>query len=286
MSAQGNDHLFCQEQASRGNRLFRVSHVFADPAARAGLLPLHALFSCIEQICAGTRDEGVAESRLAWWQQEIGGGGIQYSSHPVLKEWVRTGVSKRIPANDIYRLFQSAHSRLDGAAPVDRDALRTLCIQTGLPLVELELAQCEASLEKDVLEALSLKAGLAQLIRESAGGRGKGGWWWLPLNLLAKHGVSRSDIEAAEPTSAAAKLIEELLRQEGWKLHEKCADLLDISSENQELRHLFVLDALYAKRFKNLCQAGPYGLREGLLRAGRGDVLSAWRAARAFNRRK
>lgn len=286
MKSPTNDTLFCEEQASRSNRLFRVSHVFAEPTTRDALLPLHALFSSIEQVCAGTRDEGVAHSRLAWWQEELAGRGIEASAHPIMKEWVRTGADKRIPDALVHRLVQAARSRLDGTAPRDSGELRSLCLDAGSPLIEMELALCGCDPEIPGLEQLGIRAGLAQLIRESAGGNGQGSWWWLPLKLLARHGVSRANLEASTPDAATTALFAELLDRESWDLQRPIVSAPDISIENQRVRHLFVLDALYAGRYRKWRASGPAKLREGLMTSGPGDVFTAWRAARAFSRQR
>jgi len=58
----------------------------------------------------------------------------------------------------------------------------------------------------------------------------------------------------------------------------------DISTGEADLRHFFVLDALYARKFRKLEKATPLNLREGLLKVGPADVFAAWRAARTVNR--
>lgn len=286
MTQPTNDRLFCQEQAARSNRLFLVSQVYADAGSRQALVSLYALFSVIEQVCSGSREENVGLTRLGWWQHELRSGPGSSSSHPVVKELRRTGVAERISSTHTDQLLLSAHSRLEAPLITDMADLRQLCLDTGRPPIDMEFALFGQETNESHKEGLAWRSGLAQLIRESSAGAGPGGWWWIPLNLLARHGLTRADVDDPAARERAKALFLEILDFDGWDRPDSGGLLDDISGEIGELRHAFVLDALYTRKFRVFKNAGPAGLGTSLLQTGPTDVFSAWRAARAFSRRR
>ena len=283
MSSTSNDSLFCREQVARSNRLSLLAQVFAAEERREALLALHALFSVIEQLCSGSREEDVAIKRLAWWRDELHNSLNAEGAHPLGKELIRTGVASRISMKHIDRLLLSAQARLESPVIGDTAALKQLCLETGWPLVELEWALCGQEANQPSLDALAMRAGLAQLIRESTGENAHQ-MWWIPMNLLARHGLARDRLDEPSLNEAAIALSRELLSMEGWNDLQAEPRCDDISVRETNLRHVFVLDALYARKFRKLEKATPLNLREGLLKVGPADVFAAWRAARTVNR--
>ena len=70
-----------------------------------------------------------------------------------------------------------------------------MCVELHRPQLDLELGISGLKGSKLELEpGLLARNGLLQLIRESVYRKEQGGFWWIPLNLLARHGVSREDI--------------------------------------------------------------------------------------------
>ena len=283
MSSTSNDSLFCREQVARSNRLSLLAQVFAAAERREALVALYALFSVIEQVCSGSKEEDVAIKRLAWWRDELNNSLNAQGVHPLGKELIRTGAASRISMKHIDQLLLSAQARLESPVIGDTAALKQLCLETGWPLVELEWALCGRDSNQPGLEGLAVRAGLAQLIRESAGENAHQ-MWWIPMNLLARHGLARNRLDEPSLDEAATALSRELLSMEGCNDRQAEPRCDDISTGEADLRHFFVLDALYARKFRKLEKATPLNLREGLLKVGPADVFAAWRAARTVNR--
>jgi len=277
---KGNDRLFCWEQVTRTNQAFRVSHVFASRDDADRLLPLYALFSIIEQICGRSSDEDLARSKLAWWRIECSQQKMPDSRHPVLKELQCTGVSERLDPGAITRLLDGAESRLEARAPSDISELKRLCVDFQQPLLELELTAC--GLSRGTIEAspgLLARSGLLQLIRESSKQSEQGAYWWVPLNLLARHGVSRDNfVNDPGLAEVSALLTEVLTESELWAQpalksyrHEKGFSAL---------RNYFAINGLYAKKINHLkgIMLGSYVAELGRTRVS--DLFVAWKCAR------
>jgi len=233
----GNDRQFCWEQVGKSNRLFRVSQVFAPRDCAEKLLPLYALFSVAEQICSSISDEDIARSKLNWWRNECLQNKPGDSRHPVLKELSRTDALKDLCQESVAGLLDGVESRLYASAPPDMSGLKgsTLEFEPGL------LA----------------RNGMLQLVRESVHRKEQGGFWWIPLNLLARHGVSREDI-VTDPRSLSVKrlLAEIFVAAESWGRLSN-SDFGSGPDDISPARHLFAINGLYSRKLKRLKGATP-----------------------------
>lgn len=270
----------CWEHILRTNPLFRVSQLFADPGSADRLLPLYALFSAVEQACTGISDHEVAFRKLEWWREECLVRDMAESDHPILQELGRTGAAGRLRPDALARLITGAQSRLDSAAPADMDELRILCVSVGGAQLELEAGICGLQADSPVpeFEGLAAQNGLVQLIRE-------GGIWWLPLQLLARHGISRSDIRQNVDSDGVQALFGEVISaSEAWK---PGAEL--VPGPATELmpgfRHALVINGLYARKLSGLGKLQPSRYRAALMKAGIPELFAAWKTARRVSRR-
>lgn len=274
MTPAANNILFCWEQVDQSNGLFRLSRIFAPPGARDRLLPLYALFAVIDAICNEVGDDEVVLRKLEWWRQECLQPNPAGSSHPVLRELVRTGAMQRCDRDGLAELFDSARTRMAAESPATMDDLGALCRMLGYPRLELEAAVAGDSPEAVAGEAaLAAANGLTQLLRGSA----EMDSWWLPLDLQ-----SRDELHCKEKVSmrrVACRILGEIIGAEG---------LPGGGTQRRiplSLRHAVVLHALEIKRLKPRRKAVSGGLATELNRPRSSDLLTAWRAARAVSRR-
>ena len=286
MNDTANNRLFCWEQATKTNRLFRVTSVFADASVRPMLIPLYALFSAMEQICSGTREESVAQQRLAWWYEEILRNGPQKSSHPVLKELNRTGAAERLTEESYESLLNSAARRLAAPSITDISELKQFCRQSGWPLVkmELEISNCKTE-RNEGLNAAAQNSGLMQLLRESHLNSGQDAWWWIPLNSMARYGVSRGEMDKKSASGASKPLFSDLFSHFDLGLM-NMEEETDISDKNNNYRHLFVIDELYMRRFRRLSRVSSGAMGQQIDQLRLGELMTAWSVARKVSRRR
>jgi len=272
------DSLFCWEQIAKTNRLFRISRVFAPRAAAPGLLPLYALFSSIEQLCCDISDEEVALKKLNWWRAECLHQDPATSNHPILRAMQHSGAAEKLSRDRIAQLFDGAESRLDAAAPVTLEELESICRAVSEPMLALETSVCGyGNLDAHIFARLAVQNGLVQLIRE-------GGRWWLPLNLLARHGVSRADDSGPARQGALRALYAELPGI-GSKWRGARIDWQDARAEERSaLRHLFVISGLYARKLQRLDGCTPAEFAQEINSPRLPDLFEAWKVARQFSR--
>jgi len=280
-SERDNARMFCWEQISRTNRLFRMSRVFASRNYADSLLPLYALFSVVEQISSTVSDVDVAISKLNWWRNECLHKNRAESQHPLLRELTRTGAANSLPDESIAGLFDGAGHRLLATAPADLGALRNQCIEIYRPQLELELSVSGPQLAVDDFNpGLLARNGLVQLVRESTRGKEQGRFWWIPLNSLARHGVSREEITNSPESPNVANLMAEVLT-EGIMWGEGRGDSPSATAiDYSPARHVFAISGLYARKLRSLVTTTPDQFIKGLARLTPSDLFGAWTCAR------
>jgi phytoene/squalene synthetase len=279
-----NEVRFCWEQVLRTNRLFRISLVFV-PADRARqLLPLYALFGAVEEISSKHSDEDLARRQFDWWREECARLESQGSEHPILRELCDSGAYQAIRKDRLAQLFDDAESRLDPQAPSDMDGLKSLCGNLIQPQFQLELSLSGEKPERvPSLDGLAAVSGLTQLLRESCRSRKPAGYWWLPLSLMARYGVSRADIaHGHRPDAAVQAVFTDLL---GSCLDWNAAPESARAGPKQggaPARHLFVLGELQAAALRRLKPSQPGQFAADLTRLGLPQLYRAWKSARTI----
>lgn len=283
---QSNEQLFCWEQIAKTNRLFRISHTFAPSVHAKKLLPLYALFSAVEEACSSFSDEDLARNKLAWWRQECLGREPGPGSHPVIRELTRHARLGRREQRCIARLLDDAESRLDEAAPASLEELQRRCEQVSRPQLELELTLCGADGPDAGRpgDGQGARMGLVQIMRESLRRRDPGAYWWLPLDMLARHGVSRAEAQQAEAVDSTRALFAGILAQ-GHAWGDGLTPPVSGSPEQAgAVRHLQVLGALQAGLLRRLEASSPERFGVEVNRTTLVDLFRAWKTAQRVNR--
>lgn len=281
-SERDNDLLFCWEQVSRTNGFFRISRVFAPRESVDRLLPLFALFSVVEQISSTVAEADVAEIKLNWWRNECLHRRMVESQHPVVRELIRTGAANRLPPELMAELFDGAGRRLLAIAPTDMDALKKRCLEIYRPQLELELSVSGSRIAwNDFDPGLLARNGLFQVVRESARRQEQGGFWWMPLNSLARHGVSREEITRNPKSRNVAGLLKEVLTEGVTWGADAAKPTSNSAIDLSPARHVFALSGLYARKLRSLARITPDKFIRELPRSRLTDLWGAW----AFTRR-
>ena len=280
MALENNDQYFCWERVLKSNSLFRVSHLFAPREFAGQLLALHALFASIDQVRSEVSEELVARKKLDWWRFELLPGNISKSRHPVVRHLNETGAAQCLPGKSLENLLETAEARLDTQAPSDMEGLRRLCRGIFQPRMVLECAlsgQDEALVSNHLMVAC--KGGMLQLLRESYA-QADHAFWWVPLNKLARFGVSRQELRENSDSDASRSLFREVLdvchlpeSSDGVAAPMKLVPL-------PGLVHLQLMALLQSRQLGQLQRKKPSSHGTELNRWRVSDLLAAWRAAR------
>jgi hypothetical protein len=246
------------------------------------LLALHALFASIELVSCEVTDEMVALRKINWWRGELSERQAAQSNHPVVSHLYASGALKKVPEATLKVFLGSAEARIDASAPTDEDEFLLLCQGVYRPQVQLELAV--GGVDGTFNEAKLMSGGLIQLLRESNKRKGNA-FWWVPLNLLARFNIKRSDLEAFQDSKALRALFTHLLGLVGTPVDDRLffgqAKLLNGVGDV----HLQLMIALQNRQLARLQAASPDKYSGELARWRAGDLMDAWKRARQLNLR-
>lgn len=169
----------------------------------APLRPRASAFGClaheIEETAFGVSEAQVAEAKLNWWRQELFNAASGHPRHPITHMLFSEADVAAIPARDWNALIDGALEQLDaqGAASLDDLIARFDPFYSALANLESKLL-CDgrANLESDaalwtllhLLRALAYPQLDANL---------------LPLDLCARHGLTRTQLAQASPARDA-----------------------------------------------------------------------------------
>lgn len=273
-----NDRLFCWQQVERHDPLFRITHSFADGAIADRVLALNAFLAATGEICAMVSDEGVAARKLAWWRDEMNGGAGSGRPHPITSELRRSGAYDLLSPESLGRHFQAAAKRFDPAPLATRNELITICHGIGRPILEMEFAVCEAHKPgAPWIESMAARRGLLQLLREDLARRD---YWWLPLDLMARYNLGRTDVRDRANSPSVRRLLTDAFECDEFRVNPKKEDISDI---NQSVKHIVFQDRLSMSMLRNRKLTSPDSWPGLLSKVSPWSVLMGWRAARRLN---
>lgn len=164
---------------------FRLHSVFAPQQQEGRLLAIHALFAMLERTL-GLSEEALSMNQLAWWQAELAPDQAHKNAHPVIRALRATGALDDLDKRHITLLLGQALDRLRQDPVADEAGLKRLCNEVGWAFIA---AEWSVLMRAPPPEAASLECagtGLSALMWHASIAR-DAPWWFMPLELQAKH---------------------------------------------------------------------------------------------------
>jgi phytoene/squalene synthetase len=240
-------------------------------------LALYALKQAIGSIAFGPADDSVKWAKLKWWSEELVAEPGAPARHPVLRALWMTGARTRLADSLLLRLVGDAISQIDVAPDSDQKAMFERLATLGETEIQLELALDDAEIDVDSLSLLSAASGAHRFISSFSGNRlAEAGR--LPLNLLARHNVSVSQLEQHSHTEALAKIISQLAG-EAMEWFEKGMSGLNLGPRSSDSAHLQLRWAMEHRRL-NVIRQDTHQFLEAGKSFGPADAWFAWRFLR------
>ena len=280
MTQIDNDRQLCWERVLKSNKSFRISHLFAPEEYSGPLLALHALFASIDQLNSEVSEDLVARQKLDWWRFELSPGQIEQSRHPVIRHLVETGASALLPDSAVESLLDTADRRLDANPPSNMKEFNQLCHLIYQPRIDLECALCD--LDRALFadrNAVAREGGFLQLLRESFV-QANHGFWWIPLDSLARFGATRQDLRENSDEHTSRAVFSHILEGSGERpgLQDHGDQLQDHTPPG--LLHLQLTALLQTRQLFHLRSKKPSGFGVELNRWHISDLMMAWKMAR------
>ncbi|TLY51414.1 MAG: hypothetical protein E6K53_07215 [Gammaproteobacteria bacterium] len=177
----------------------RMVALFLDPALRLRASAFGCLAHEIEEAAFGMREVPVAEAKLGWWRQELFNAAGGHPRHPITLLLFSDEDVAAIPARDWNALIDGALEQLDasGAASLDDLIVRLDPFYSALANLESKLL-CAGRANPESDAALwTLAHVLHALARPQLDAN------LLPLDLCARHGLTRAQLAQASPARDA-----------------------------------------------------------------------------------
>ena len=269
------DH--CREIALLPGSVFEFTSRFLSPGKQDPLLALYALKQAIGSIAFGHADDSVKWAKLKWWSEELVAEPGAPARHPILRALWMTGARTCLADSLLLRLVGDAIAQIDVAPDSDQKAMFERLATLGETEIQLELALDDAEIDVDSLSLLSAASGAHRFISSFSGNRlieaGR-----LPLNLLAQHNVSVSQLEQHSHAETLAKIISQLAGEaRDW--FEKGMSGLNLGPRSTSCAHLQLRWAMEHRRLNAIRQNAHQFLEAGKS-FGPADAWFAWRFLR------
>jgi phytoene synthase len=194
--------------------------VFLPPAQRGIASAYGSLIRELAQTAFSVRETQVAAAKLGWWQQELIGAAVGNPRHPISRELFRDGRADVIDAGLWRALTDGAIAQLDVSPPATFEDLLASLLDFFGPVAAIEdrLAEKGAP-QSDAIAQLWACSHLVRLVENVSSSADH---VMLPLDLLARDGVSRA--EMLEPSATRTAV-----------LHDFVATIRDTIEKNQRL---------------------------------------------------
>jgi phytoene/squalene synthetase len=281
VSGESNNRQFCRELAFSADPLFRISHSFSDREVSDRLVALYAFFAAVDETTSKISDEDIAIRKITWWKNEVESILVGEGSHPIGKELQRSGAAGLLPPDRIARFFISATTRLEANPPAGMEELEAICLDTGMPRLQLELSICNVEpADEQVLFGMAVRRGIYALICSNPDATGNNSFWWIPSNLLARHGVSRRDLASMEHADGLRLMGAEILAENSFREYRRKTKITDISIKKQYIKHFLSYNSLLDKKLQYTNKNSYVLMRDSWEKPRLRDLLTCWRTAR------
>lgn len=262
----------CEQLARAADTNFEGVHRFIPAAYEPRLLALEALFRSLRDVPLSVSDPSVGLAKLGWWQQELARARTEGSQHPVVRALIQTGVLEQLDQDQFNAylhalMMQLQEDCLDNVAMLESSLRDTAGNEAGILIGSAAPEACVAA---------ACAARMLELMRTLAGTHSEHGW--LPMDLVARHSLSRSTAGSAESRAA---LVADLAGQAGQM--RESAPVESAGGKGAGGAYIVLRDSLVGKRLAR-AMADPAAFLAGTQGPGFGEVFATWNTARRLVR--
>lgn len=268
---------YCRELALLPGSVFEFTSRFVPESQMEPLLPIYALKQAIGGIPQSQTDDSVKWAKLKWWSEELSADPGSSSRHPVLRALWLSGARLCLDDSLLLRLVRDALLQIDTAPDGDEQALFERLSELGDTDIQLELALNKAAIDVQCQKFLAAASCCYSFISSFSSGQLSEAPR-LPLSLLAKHGVSSTQLAQGEGASELTQIISRLTEDAlGW--FDKGLSGLSKDATPTVGKHLRLRWVMEYRRLESIRQDVPAFLAKGK-RFGPADAWYAWRFVR------
>ncbi|MDR0716514.1 MAG: presqualene diphosphate synthase HpnD [Azoarcus sp.] len=191
-------HEYCQNKAAASGSSFYYSFMFLDPARRRAITALYAFCREIDDIVDEYPGAALAQTRLAWWRQEIARVCSGAPSHPVGLALQNVREQFDLPHERLLEIIDGMAMDLQYNRYPDFDALQRYCyhVASVVGLLAAGIFGHGDPRTLDYAHDLGIAFQLTNIIRD-VGEDARRNRIYLPDDELQRFGVPAGDILAA-----------------------------------------------------------------------------------------
>jgi phytoene synthase len=202
-------HEYCQQKAAASGSSFYYSFLFLPKPKRLAITALYAFCREVDDIADECTDIGIARTKLAWWRTEIANLYAGQPQHPVTQALQQAVQDYNLAEEHFLEIIDGMEMDLDQNRYRDFKELQLYCYRVA-SVVGLLSASIFGYQDRKTLKYahdLGLAFQLTNIVRD-VGEDARRGRIYLPLDELARFGVSEDDLLHGRESAAVRQLLE------------------------------------------------------------------------------
>ena len=246
---------YCQEKAAASGSSFYYSFLFLPKPQREAITALYAFCREVDDIADECHEELVARSKLAWWRKEIGNLYRDEPQHPVTKALAPAVSRYGLDEEHFHEMIDGMEMDLEQNRYAEFKHLQLYCYRVASVVGLLSAAIFGYSNHRTLKYAhdLGLAFQLTNIVRD-VGEDARRNRIYLPLDELARFGVTEDDILLGRETPEVQKLLEfQIERAESY--YDRA--LLELPDEDRKSQRTgLIMTAIYRTLLREIKAGG------------------------------
>lgn len=200
---------YCQDKAARSGSSFYYSFLFLPTEQREAITALYAFCREVDDVADECHEPDLAQTKLAWWRDEIARMYAGAPNHPVSKALWPGAQRYQLPQEALAEIIDGMEMDLSQSRYADFKALNLYCYRVAGIVGELS-ARIFGYRERKTLDyahQLGLAFQLTNIIRD-VGEDARRNRIYLPQDELQRFGIAETDILQARTSEAFRRLMQ------------------------------------------------------------------------------
>ena len=267
---------YCQDKAARSGSSFYYSFLFLPPERRRAITALYAFCREVDDVVDECKEVDLARTKLAWWRKEIAGTFNGSAQHPVAQALIPVVQNFNLPQKHFQEIIDGMEMDLRYNRYPDFATLQSYCYRVAgvVGLMAAEIFGYRDARTLKYAENLGTAFQLTNIIRD-VGEDARRGRVYLPLDELAQHGLSATDIIHLHDGQALHRLIESQIDR-AQEYYRRAYALLP-EQDRKSQRPGLVMAAIYQKLLEEIRIGGCNVLNQRISLTPLRKLWIAWR---------